>query len=118
MTEEFKTEEKRNYKGKLSLRTEYDLGMPTDKGPRILRLSTSKDGDRASISSLASVHIREDKDGYGVESYMLFQDYAKTLNRIPIARVTEKALRDAHAESLKAFPSIIEEAKAHYSPKA
>jgi hypothetical protein len=88
------------------------------RGTRILKLSTYKHS-RGGIWSVASVAIRENREGgYYSESTMLFQDYSKTVQHIAAARVTEKAIKQAHETALQSFPVIIEEARAQYAAKA
>jgi hypothetical protein len=87
------------------------------RGERILKLSTYKHS-RGGIWSVASVAIRENRERGYAESTMLFQDYSKTVQRIAAARVTEKAIKQAHETALQSFPAIIEEARAQYAAKA
>jgi hypothetical protein len=87
------------------------------RGERILKLSTYKH-PRGGIWSLASVAVRENREGYYSESTMLFQDYSKTVQHIAAARATEKAIKQAHETALQGFPAIIEEARAQYAAKA
>jgi hypothetical protein len=87
------------------------------RGERILKLSTYKHS-RGGIWSFASVAIRENREGGYSESTMLFQDYSKTVQHIAAARVTEKAIKQAHETALQSFPAIIEEARAQYAAKA
>ena len=88
------------------------------RGERILKLSTYKHS-RGGIWSFASVAIRENRgDGSFSKSTMLFQDYSKTVQHIAAARVTEKAIKQAHETARKSFPAIIEEARAQYAAKA
>jgi hypothetical protein len=88
------------------------------RGERILKLSTYKH-PRGGIWSLASVSVREHREGgYYSEFTQLFQDYNKTVQQVPAACATEKAIKQAHETALRSFPAIIEEARAQYAAKA
>lgn len=110
---------KRNMRNELSAESEYKLeDVPADSmeeaGVRMIKLSTSK-GSRGGISSFASVCVRRDTGhGYQSETSALFQDYAKWYNVTPCARVTEKAIREAHAVALESFADHIAAAKLQY----
>lgn len=93
--------------------SEISLGAAED-GERVLKLSTSRNS-RGGLSSFASTCIRKDEGGYYSERHAIFGDYAKNFNPVPCARVTEKAVKDAHTKALEQFPAIIEEAKAYYA---
>lgn len=92
--------------------TEYET-----QGERFVQISTSK-GSRGGINSSAGIIIRRQTQHGISEQTALFQDYTKTLLNIPCARVTEKAILEAHKKALEQFEAVIAEATAFYNQSA
>jgi hypothetical protein len=97
-------------------------GVMQRAGERFLRFTTSKDERTGGLSTLASVHIKESYElegiGYVSELHAMFADYAKTVHRTGrVARITEKAVTEAHSEALAQFEERLAEAMAFYAEK-
>lgn len=85
----------------------------TPQGTRRLVLRTSK--AKGGLASTASVFVRSVKDGYAVDSTVIFQDFFKSgIAPMPCSRVTEKAIETAHKAALEQMESLIADAKAFY----
>lgn len=83
-------------------------------GTRVLQVTTSKNGK--SLVTLASVHVETKEEGYTSQSFVMFQDYMKRIAVIPCARISEKALRNAHESALAHdVPRIMPDVLAQYS---
>lgn len=97
--------------------TEYD-----PVGVRILHLTTSKNS-RGDVSAFASTCIERKKDRgdgtfYTTQEHAVFGDYAKTISRVKMARVTEKAIREFHQAILDEYmDDVVEGAKTFYQRK-
>jgi len=84
------------------------------KGDRVLRVTTMKRNNGKVTTSASSVILK--KDGIFVsESFVMFQDFSKTLLSVSINRVTEKSLTEAHNKALENIDAVIKEAKEFYS---
>ncbi len=89
-------------------------GSMHGEGVRLLKLSTSK--GRNGISTSASVVIRMLDRGFISEQFIPFQDYSKTIQTIPCARVNEAAIASAHQTALaQKFTTTLAEVKKHYN---
>ncbi len=91
----------------------------TPKGPRILRLRTSK-ARRGGIDASASVFVREPSNGnFYSEVHVMFGDFSKRgIAPTPCKRVTEKAVAEVHSRALLEMDGLIAEAEAFYAAKA
>lgn len=79
---------------------------------RVLLIRTAKSYD-GQVCSNANVCVNTPQDGYDSQIHTIFRDYAKTIACRALPRVTEKAIREAHAAALESVPSVIEEARAN-----
>lgn len=86
----------------------------TPEGTIILSLRTSK--ARGGLASTASVSIRSVKNGYAVDTTVLFEDFFKSnIAPTPCNRIKEKAIELAHQAALAYMESLIAHAKAFYN---
>lgn len=90
-----------------------ETNVPLEDG-RTLKLSTWKGNRRSGGVETHGTVVKD--DGNGMFSYVLFQDYSKTVYSAA-GKATEKLVRDTHAMALTQLPSIIEEVKAFYATK-
>lgn len=88
------------------------LPMPEIAENAILTIRTS--GERGTIERRAHVARVEDRGGYQMESFFMFQDFSAQLFRPLKQRVTDKALAAAHAEALSELAKVKAAALAHY----
>ncbi len=91
-------------------------------GERFLRFTTSKDERTGGLSTMASVYVKERYElsgvAYASEVHAVFGDYAVIVHRTgKVARITEKAVIDAHKEALAQFDARYAEAVAFYAEK-
>lgn len=85
----------------------------------ILTVETRKSWQKGTLKTVAEVHCRTES-GYHTRTVAIFSkdplqsDYSKDLNS-KVARATEKAMKDLHAEAIAAFPLevLTKEALAH-----
>lgn len=84
------------------------------EGPYALRLHTYKPV-RGGVITTAN---RVEENGDGSYSFVVFQDYSKTLEWKRAARCTEKSVKEQHEAVLARLDEIKAEVAAFYSVKA
>lgn len=92
-----------------------DVPLDFLPGNRVLAIHTSKSG-RGGVSANGTVMTIE-KDtgsGYSGRSFILFQDFSKTLAFDRTVRTTEKTVSAIHAQALAALPDTLAAIRAHY----
>lgn len=88
-----------------------DMG---EEGHRCLTIRTYKTS-RGALQTSASASIVAG----GVESFVIFGDFSKTVISYPVKRVVEKDVRNQHAGVLITdLPGLIAQVEAYYAPKA
>lgn len=93
-------------RGGLLAHTRIPLGFDN----RVLDLDTSK----YSIGLACSANVvKMAADGFGW-SFVMFQDYNRTVARDPKARATKNAIVSMHVAALAGIEQILAEARAHY----
>lgn len=90
--------------------TRYDFPHPGG-GTWTLKVRTNKDS-RKNLATAVSV----DKVDGAFLSHRLFTDYHAIVARSPV-RVTEKAVKEQHAEMLKSVETLMANAVEHYQTK-
>ena len=78
---------------------------------RVFAITTSKSS--RGLVSRVSVHKEIPQDGYISKVTTIFQDYYKIIMTHDIARVTSKAIQEAHNLALESVPVWLEDARAH-----
>jgi hypothetical protein len=80
-----------------------------DIADRYLRVSTSKRSN-GSVSTVATVIKREG----GFDTYIVFQDFSKTIASNKFARVTEKVIKAQQEAALAGIAAVAQEAVVQY----
>jgi len=93
-----------------SLKKSFPLPEIADNA--ILTIRTS--GEKGIIDRRAHVARVEDRSGYQMESFFVFEDFSRRIFPPLKQRVTDKALEAAHAEALGIVDQIKAAAIAHY----
>jgi hypothetical protein len=81
-----------------------------------LKISTYK-GSRGVSTNFQAMNITNER-GYQTESFVIFQDFSKSISNPNIKRVTEKSIAEAHELALTRLNEIKEQAEAHYANEA
>lgn len=96
---------------------------PTDCGlsrKRVLRVSTSKSSrHKGMVETLASVCVQEETGrGYVTETHAIYSDLMVRVAEVPMPRVTDKKLSEAHNKAMEGFDDILYTAEQFYANKA
>ena len=82
---------------------------------RMLRISTFKNSRGILYTSVQAVKHEKTSTGFSGESFVLFQDYNKTVRHFPeVKRVTEAVIADCHSQSLMGIKQYVEDANEFY----
>lgn len=108
----YETHIKRDHYGKISAKTEiilHDVTVEGKTGKRILELTTTK-GSRGNIWSYVSGSVQVGN----MRTFMVYQEYQKTLINEECKRITEKKISEAHQKALTMLDVCIAEAREFY----
>lgn len=100
------TKVSRNFRNEISATTYFHL-----TNGKQLRVSTWK-GLRGLTTNFQAVEV-----GKGTESFLMFQDFSRSVNHPEFKRATEKTIREAHEIAIKNIEAVIEEANKFYEAK-
>lgn len=96
----------RSIRGELQALTTIPL---FEVGDRVLQVTTFK----SSPGIVCDAQVVQEHDG--MITFVIFQDYHKTLVRDRTARATEKNIRSVHAQGLAGIEAVLAEARQQYA---
>ena len=103
-----KTVVRTNIRGNYEGETVLPLGESKGRGMQ-LRISTYKNDSRRLVTNATAV----EPTGYGF-SFVVFQDFSKTVLNSSPKRITKKLIEAQHAEALEHIDQIVLAAQMHY----
>lgn len=93
------------------------LAMPELGENKFMKITTSKNMNRAALETYASVYEREQCEGYAMERFAIFSDYHQRIMVKDCKRVTQKQVNDLHNGALNLVEDIKQNARDFYNEK-
>lgn len=86
---------------------------PLESGMTLITTTTKN--SRGGLYTYAQAAMVKNKGGWLSETYVIFQDFNKTIMKFPeVKRATERSVADAHSDALQLLPAVVESANEFY----